>query len=110
MNVKLDITSGSRLTKETKNPSTGAIESSLCDLDGNPLASGVAPVDTLLDDTGKRWGRVAAQLPSLTDPVSQALKADILARNPVFFASDDGKFRGYYVPVNDFTYHEAAAA
>jgi hypothetical protein len=109
MNVKLDITSGSLLTKETFNKETNKVDSVCCDLDGNPLAFGVAPISTLLDDTGKRFGRVAAQLPSLTDAVSLQMKADILKRNPVFFAHDDGKFRGYYVPVADYTYHAAPA-
>ncbi len=110
MQIKLDITSGSLLTKETKNAVSGVVESVCCDLDGNLLGFGDAPIPTLLDETGKRFGRVAAQLPSLTDPVSVALKAEILKRNPIFFPSDDGKFRGYYVPVADFTYHDTPAA
>lgn len=106
--VLLDISSGSLLTKETRNPENGEIKSVCCDLDGNELGFGQSPISTLMEiSTGKRFGRVAAVLPSLGDPASQKLKADILARNPVFFASDDGQFRGYYVPVADFTYHPA---
>ena len=61
----------------------------------------------MLDEvgTGKTFARLAAVLPSYTDPTSIASRNELLAFEPEFIEST-GDTRGWYVPVDKL--HKAA--
>jgi hypothetical protein len=100
-----------QLVPDQNKPGESIIVSFPCNLKGQRLGAGEAPVPVYKDlYSGKVYAKVAEVIPSATDPASAERAKELHDMNPIHFSNEDGSVNGWFIEAPSFDESLKAAA